>query len=665
MNKFYICGTNTDVGKTVITSAILQCCKLKNIKTKVVKPVQTGCFDNKSIDIEFHKKTNSIQIYENPCYLLKTPCSPHFAIERESASFDYEKLLRYCRLCCIEDGITLIETAGGIYTPLDMEKNYIDLMSDCKYPIILVTKNVLGMINDTILNVEKLKSLNFEISAIISNSINNPSLDSLEFDIQKNNIEYLKKRYKDIPIISFPFDKDLELKGVFNTKSKEWSNFSSEILPLFDDVSIEEIDIEIDKNNIWHPYTKAISEKACPLVKRARGVMLEIDNKEVIDGMSSWWCAIHGYNNEVINKSIIKQLSSFSHVMFGGLTHKASIDLTKLLLSILPKTLTNIFYCDSGSVSVEVAIKMAIQYQISKNRPLKNKILTVRGGYHGDTFAAMSLCDPINGMHFKFKDILIKQIFVDKPSSRFDEAFNEDSTIEIREVIESRRNEIAALIIEPIVQGAGGMWFYHPQYLKIISKLCKENNILLICDEIATGFGRTGEMFAIDHANIIPDIMCVGKALTGGYLSFAATICIKEIALSLSKDDHLLMHGPTFMGNALACSASIASLTLLKQSNWREKVLNIENILKINLVPLKTNNNVLDVRVLGAIGVVELNYDVNPDLCFDFFLNEGVWIRPFRNLIYIMPPFIIRDVELIKLCNAIKKFVLIGEGYGK
>lgn len=410
----------------------------------------------------------------------------------------------------------------------------------------------------------------------------------------------------------------------------------------------------IDKEHIWHPYASVLNPKDTIKIKSANEVYLNLeDGNSLIDGMSSWWSVIHGYNNKKINLAINEQTSKMSHVMFGGLTHDPAIELTQKLLNLLDDSLEKIFYCDSGSVSVEIAMKMALQYHYKKNNNTKTRFLTVRRGYHGDTFGAMSVCDPVTGMHTIFSEFLTKNYFVSEPKSKFDEEFDKSDLDEMKKILEENHENIAAVIIEPIVQGAGGMRFYSPKYLECLRELTKKYNVLLIFDEIATGFGRTGKLFAYQHTNIVPDIMTIGKALTAGYMTMAATITTKEVAQGIEKDGNILMHGPTFMGNPLACKVASTSIDLLEENNWQENVLRIEKYLKENLTICENLNLVKEVRVLGAIGVVELHENVDMVKATQEFVKRGVWIRPFMKLIYIMPPFITTNEQLQKLVDAI------------
>jgi adenosylmethionine-8-amino-7-oxononanoate aminotransferase len=411
--------------------------------------------------------------------------------------------------------------------------------------------------------------------------------------------------------------------------------------------------LSIDREHLWHPYTSMISPLPVYPVVSAEGTRIRLsDGRELIDGMSSWWAVIHGYNHPQLNRAVKEQLDRMAHVMFGGLTHEPAVTLAQKLLALVPQELTKIFLCDSGSVSVEVAMKMAMQYQHSHNKPAKHRFLTVKNGYHGDTFHAMSVSDPETGMHSLYHNSLPRQLFAPAPRTPFDGTWDSDDTAEIARLIELHEAELAAVILEPVVQGAGGMWFYHPQYLKVVRELCDLHDILLIFDEIATGFGRTGRMFAAEHANISPDIMCVGKAMTGGYLTMAATVTTEEVAQGISAGEPgVFMHGPTFMANPLACAVANSSIDLLFASDWNRKVTTIENRLRLGLEAAHEIKGVKDVRVLGAIGVIEMKKPVDVVRMQEFFVSRNVWIRPFGRLLYLMPPFIINQDELSLLCR--------------
>ncbi len=405
-----------------------------------------------------------------------------------------------------------------------------------------------------------------------------------------------------------------------------------------------------DQTHIWHPYAKVPNNVSTYLVESADGVYLNLDNsKRVVDGMSSWWSVIHGYNHPALNQAVNKQLKKMSHVMFGGLTHQPAIDLAKTLVNITPERLTKVFFTDSGSVAVESALKMALQYWHNKGQLTKDKFVTIRGGYHGDTFGGMSVCDPDNGMHHLFSGVLPKHFFVNSPSMvSMDEALSD-----LESTLKQHSNSIAAMILEPIVQGAGGMRIYNPQYLVRAKALCEQYDVLFILDEIATGFGRTGELFALEYVDVEPDILCLGKALTGGYMTLAATLTTDEISNSVGT----LMHGPTFMANPLACSVANASIDLLLNSQWQDNIVEIEKILHSELSVLRQHDKVADVRILGAIGVVEMHNELDMEKTQKRLIDLGVWLRPYGKLLYTMPPFIITKDELLTITKAIKTIV--------
>lgn len=416
---------------------------------------------------------------------------------------------------------------------------------------------------------------------------------------------------------------------------------------------------DFDKSHIWHPYSSMSNPNPVYRIVSASGVKLKLDSgKELIDGMSSWWSAIHGYNHPVLNKAAKDQIDSMSHVMFGGLTHKPAIELASLLVDLTPSPLTKVFFSDSGSVAVEVAIKMAIQYWYSSGRPKKSKLLTIRSGYHGDTFYTMSVCDPVTGMHHMFKEVLPLQYFADAPKCKFNDKWDESDIASFKELIHDHHKEIAAVILEPVVQGVGGMRFYSPEYCRRVRELCDKYDVLLIFDEIATGFGRTGKLFACEFPGIPPDIMCLGKAMTGGYTTLAATLTTEKVSEGISKSGSgTFMHGPTFMANPLACAISAANIKLLLSWPYLEKIKAIESQLKNELKICSSYANVKDVRALGAIGVVELKDPVSMASITNRFINRGVWIRPFGTLVYIMPPYIIEPGDLSVLTDAIVKSV--------
>ncbi len=420
--------------------------------------------------------------------------------------------------------------------------------------------------------------------------------------------------------------------------------------------SITPSDLNFDRQHIWHPYSSITNPLPCYPVESADGVYLNLtDGTRLIDGMSSWWTAIHGYNVKAINDAIRNQLEAMSHVMFGGITHSPAITLCQKLIELTPEKLQKVFLADSGSVAVEVAMKMAVQYWLGQGNKKRHKFLTIRRGYYGDTLNTMSVCDPENGMHKHWSGFLPIQYFANGPSSRFEDSYNSADSHQLKQTLLKNKEHIAAIILEPTAQNVGGLWFYHPQFLRDVKTLCDEHNILLIFDEIATGFGRTGKLFALEHAAVAPDILCIGKALTGGYMTLSAVLTSNDVAQTICTGDFgTIMHGPTFMGNPLACTAANSSISLLLNTPWQQRVARINKELREGLEPCRSHPMVNDVRVLGAIGVVEAKHPVNVAEAQKHFVKSGVWIRPFGSFLYLIPPYITQTNEIRTLCHAIR-----------
>jgi adenosylmethionine-8-amino-7-oxononanoate aminotransferase len=661
-----IVGTDTDVGKTVVMAALLRALTAHGVKTRGIKAVQTGCTpDRKGVlhapDVDVYADAAP----DTPCEALKMlepPCSPHLAAAQTGQRLDVHTLSLQLRERALTTDLTLVEGSGGIFVPLNRHETLLDLLEAIAARVIVVIANRIGAINHALLTIESLRSRGLTILGVIFTQPAKPSGLPLEQQIHADNIKAVVRMGNVRVLALVPYD---ERQAGTDQKARDgaWASLAdhlTEATRLLADMAAEPMDnkalLDFDKKHIWHPYTSATKPLPVWEAVRTQGSSIFLrDGTALVDGMASWWSAIHGYNPPGLITALHEQSARMPHVMFGGLTHTPAVALCEKLLCLVPSALRHVFFADSGSVAVEVALKMAVQYFYASGMPQKIRFLTPRGGYHGDTLGAMSVCDPVNGMHTMFKHSLPQQIFVARPECPFHTQYTPESLDEIATTLASRGNTIAAVVLEPIVQGAGGMRFYHPEYLRRLRTLCNEHNVLLILDEIATGFGRTGKMFACEWAEVEPDIMCIGKALTGGVMTLAATLSTTRVAHGISDNGGVLMHGPTFMGNPLSCAVAAASLDMLVESPWRQRVTRMETLMRDGLTECSVLYGVEEVRVLGGIGVVEMRQPVNVGRLQEFFVRRcGVWIRPFGRLIYIMPPYIITEEELKRLIHSIK-----------
>jgi len=660
-------GANTDVGKTVACAAICHQALVRGQRVAYIKPVQTGDETDAAAIREHCSRggmTDALRL--ETLFHYPSPESPASAAEKAGARPPEDAEFRDAVLASLRNlrkekeehpgVLAVLETAGGPLSPGPNHTFQADIYAPLSLPCVLVGDSKLGGISATVCAYEALVARKQRPKAILF----------IGSEGRHSNASAVQKALPDVPVISVPstppqqepltawLSQDQVAKGMSALLDARAESEAS---------SLEE-HLRLDREHLWHPYTSMVKPGLVWPVRSATGCHIQLeDGRRLVDGMASWWCAIHGYNVPELNAAAAHQLSQTSHVMFGGLTHRPATDLARVLLSCVPQGLSRIFLCDSGSVSVEVALKMALQYWATQGLPRKCRIATVQRGYHGDTFGAMAVCDPVRGMHSLFKNSLPQHLFAEAPAlappkdaKEGAAASDNDGFASMEEMLRQNAEDVAAVIIEPVVQGAGGMRMYSPSYLVKLRKLCSDLQILLIFDEIATGFGRTGKLFAAEHAQVTPDIMCVGKALTGGYCTLGATIASDDVARRVSGKDGTqpLMHGPTFMANPLACSVAAASIRLLLQGPWQDRVAAIEKQLEKELLPLKEHRDVSDVRVLGAIGVVELRSPPKePAKLQQALVRQGVWLRPFGQTLYTMPPFIISEQELGCITKAI------------
>ncbi|MCL2029645.1 MAG: adenosylmethionine--8-amino-7-oxononanoate transaminase [Deltaproteobacteria bacterium] len=665
--RLCVVGTDTGAGKTIVTAALARAARGLGLAPVAFKPLQTGC----PRDSEGFLRAPDVEVYREaspeaalpPLVLLEDASSPHLAARREGVSLSAAALAS-----CVEDrlrslsaDLVFIEGAGGLMTPLNDSETLLDLFSLLGASFILAAPNRLGVLNHALLSAAALRARGLHWLGFILTRPSAGDDSDLDRRIRADNGEAISRMAALPYLADMPFIEELQ-SPCPDVRAKGWDRAAQAVEGAvrtagrrFDGRLTSEQLLRFDRDHVWHPYASAVRPvRVREAVGTEKARIRLRGGEDLVDGMASWWCAIHGYRHPALMRALHEQAGRMPHVMFGGLTHEPAVELARKLLAIAPPGLDRVFFADSGSVAVEVAIKMALQYQRACGHPERTRLLTVRGGYHGDTLAAMSVCDPQNGLHANFAGLLPRQIFAPRPDCRFDRDYDPAPAEALADVLGRHAGQVAALILEPVLQGAGGMWIYHPDYLSRASELCRENGCLLILDEIATGFGRTGRMFASEWSGITPDILCLGKALTGGVMSLAATLASEAVAEGLSRRGGVLMHGPTFMGNPLACAVAGASLDLLSASAWKADVDRIERTLRLGLEPCRGLPGIADVRVLGAVGVLETQGPVAVEKLQDYFVRQGVWLRPFGRLIYAMPPYVISDGELGLIVRAMR-----------
>lgn len=685
----FITGTDTDAGKTTVTAALLRALMeygpesdpTGSFEARAIKPVQTGCEPGEDGRIAAPDVKRCLEALrglslpdgELPRVLalrcFRPACSPHLAARDAGERLDARDLALACRAELRRADFTLIEGAGGAHVPLNDEEDMIDFMAALDLPVLLVAGNRLGCINHALLTLDALAARGLRgAGMILCRTV--PARAGEERLLDDNAAVLARKgAERGFPVLAeLPFLPDLDAPSPAE-RARAWARLSALLRNAARHIfacsgerkqSLGADDLlAFDRDHVWHPYAPVAPGPRVWEAVSAAGARIRLrDGRELVDGMSSWWCAALGYRRPELIRALTEQAARMPHVMFGGLTHQPAVTLAEKLLALAPAGLNKVFFADSGSISVEAAIKMSLQYWQSVGKAGKTRLAALRGAYHGDSFGAMSVCDPVTGMHRLFTGMLPRQVFLERPSCRFDQDFDPAGLAETEQTLRREAATLAAVIVEPVVQGAGGMWFYHPEYLRRLRALCDELGILLIADEIATGFGRTGRLFASEWAGISPDIMCLGKALTGGTMTLSAVLTSHRVADAISRPEAeglpgAFMHGPTFMANPLACAVAGAAVDALLASPWREQVARLERRFAEGLEPCRNMPGVRDVRALGAIGVVETERPVDTEKMQEFFVRQGVWIRPFNRTVYVMPPFITPDAEADLLTRAV------------
>ncbi|MBD5538538.1 MAG: adenosylmethionine--8-amino-7-oxononanoate transaminase [Desulfovibrio sp.] len=682
LRAVFVAGTGTDVGKTVVTAALLRALRGLGVAAQAVKPVQTGIpapDTAPGAPPAGDAGVYGAAVAGLPCAavpaaaVLRTfclPASPFLAASEEGVALDAAGLARDIRdhwaAVSPACALLLLEGAGGLLAPLNARESMLDLMARVAAPVVLVVRNELGALNHALLSLAAVRARGLALAGLALVEPPRAVREASGDRILEDNIRFLRTRLeRDCPgavLCPVPWA-ELSAPGGWEPPARALLPLARALRAEADPAAAGEgAGMEArDHAALWHPYASATQLPPLETATESHDNRIVLaDGRQLVDGMSSWWAAVHGYNHPRLLSALRAQGGRMPHVMFGGLTHAPAVTLGERLLAAMPPGLTRIFFADSGSVAVEVALKMALQCQQGRGERRRTRFLAPRGGYHGDTLGAMSVCDPVTGMHSLFAGLLPEQHFMERPACRFGAPFADAALDDARRVFAEHGDEIAAVILEPVVQGAGGMWFYHPEYLRGLAKLCREAGALLIFDEIATGFGRTGRFFAAEWAGVTPDILCCGKALTGGVLTLAATACTGAVAEDICREGRVFMHGPTFMANPLACAVAGASLDILEEGHWRAQVAGLERQLAQGLAPCRHLEGVADVRVLGAIGVVEVEAPVNGPALQRFFVERGVWIRPFGRLIYLMPPYITPPEDVARLCAAVAEALAAG-----